>query len=337
MRQEILLPPASFANCAGNIPGPPHVPCPVSSGRAHAVLSSLSYWGAYSGHHHYLASDGARMNGAAEELGTGYRFSWGLVLAGAAVAWVVTFFLLTLGSGIGLLLVHPETDTQTPPAFLTGGAIYFFVVQAFGLAVGAHLTGRLMGPLRENLLQEEIRAALHGLALWAVTVLTCVVLAGLAGATTAALYGVIKPASVNAETALAVDRLFRPNSHTEAAPAGELPAAQAEATHLIESDFTAQGRLPEEDRQRLIRITAEQSGVATAEAEKRVTELEDGFVNSVRHRMLMARKLGSYVSLWIAFSLLFGALAAMVSAITARLEDGFQSKWTPFPFGGPLH
>lgn len=273
------------------------------------------------------------MKEAAEELGTGYRFSWGLVLAGAAVAWAVTFFLLTLGSGVGLLLVHPETDSQTPPAFLTGGALYFFVVQAFGFAVGAHLTGRLMGPLRENLIQEEIRAALHGLALWAVAVVGCVVLTGLAGMTTAALYGVSQPAaSTKAETALAVDRLFRP---TGPAPAGERPAAQAEATHLIESGFTGQGRLEEEDRQRLIRLTAEQSGLSNSEAAKRVANLEDGFVSTVQHRMLMTRKLGSYVSLWIAFSLLFGALAAMVSAITARLEDGLQSNWTPFPFRGP--
>jgi len=43
----------------------------------------------------------------------------------------------------------------------------------------------------------------------------------------------------------------------------------------------------------------------------------------------MARKLGSYVSLWIAFSLIFGAGAAMISAVTARIEDDRSSLWTP--------
>ena len=37
----------------------------------------------------------------------GYRFSWGLAFAGAFAATAVTFFLLTLGSGVGLLLVNP--------------------------------------------------------------------------------------------------------------------------------------------------------------------------------------------------------------------------------------
>src|SRR5437868_4761193 len=78
------------------------------------------------------------------EENTGYRFSWGLAIAGGVAATAVTFFLLTLGSGFGLLLVHPYTQTvRALPAFLTGGAIYFFVAQAFGFAVGGHLAGRL--------------------------------------------------------------------------------------------------------------------------------------------------------------------------------------------------
>lgn len=270
------------------------------------------------------------MSAAGEDIGTGYRFSWSLVLAGAAVSIAVTFFLLTLGSGVGLLLVHPESDIQTPPAFLTGGAIFFFIAQAFGFAAGAHVTGRLLGSLRETFVQEEIRAALHGLAMWAVAVIFTAILVGLAGATTAALYGVTKPdTSVSAQTALAVDRLFRPNERSEAASPAERVPAEAEASHLIEANLASAGHLAETDRRRLVRITAEQSGVSTAEAQSRVADLEDGFVNSVRHQLLKARKLGSYVSLWLAFSLLFGAAAAAVSAITARIEDDRQSLWTP--------
>src|ERR1700722_6050784 len=128
---------------------------------------------------------------------TGYRFSWGLAIAGGVAATAVTFFLLTLGSGFGLLLVHPTTDSGSgSPVFLTGGAIYFFVAQAFGFVVGGHLAGRLLGPLFESDIQENFRAAAHGFVAWAVTILatlTIVALAGMAAAnnaaTTAALYG----------------------------------------------------------------------------------------------------------------------------------------------------
>ena len=66
---------------------------------------------------------------------TGYKFSWGLAIAGGVIATAVTFFLLTLGAGFGLLLVNPYSgDNPSLPAFLTGGAIYFVAAQAFGAA-----------------------------------------------------------------------------------------------------------------------------------------------------------------------------------------------------------
>ena len=40
----------------------------------------------------------------ADEPDTGYRFSWGIAIAGGVVATAVTFILLTLGAGFGLLL-----------------------------------------------------------------------------------------------------------------------------------------------------------------------------------------------------------------------------------------
>lgn len=118
------------------------------------------------------------------EENTGYRFSWGLAIAGGVVATVVTAFLLTLGAGFGLLLVNPVTQSgPSAPAFFTGGAIYFFTAQAFGFAVGGHLVGRLLGPLVETNVQEEFRAAAHGLVAWAVTILATITLVALAGLT----------------------------------------------------------------------------------------------------------------------------------------------------------
>src|SRR5665213_4308142 len=146
------------------------------------------------------------VNAENNEPNTGHRFSWGLAIAGGVAATAVTFFILSLGSGFGLLLVHPITHSgPSVPAFLTGGAIYFLCAQAFGFAAGGHLAGRFLGPLHESHLQEDFRTAAHGLIAWAVAVLatlSVVTLAGLTlastGATTAAMYGAATSKSFDA-------------------------------------------------------------------------------------------------------------------------------------------
>src|ERR1700722_16154619 len=100
-----------------------------------------------------LSEDSATIVG--EDAG---RFNWGATIAGALIATAVTFFLVTLGSGIGLALASPRTTATGIAAFLTAGAIYVFAAQAFGFAAGAHVTGRLIGPMVENTREEEFRA-----------------------------------------------------------------------------------------------------------------------------------------------------------------------------------
>ena len=43
----------------------------------------------------------------------------------------------------------------------------------------------------------------------------------------------------------------------------------------------------------------------------------------------IARKTASYASLWLALSLLFGAIVAMIAAVLARLEDDRESIRAP--------
>ncbi len=291
----------------------------------------------------------------------GPRFSWSLALAGAAVAVAVSFLLLMLGSGVGLLLVRPDT---MPTHFLTGGAIYFLAAQAFGFAVGGHVAGRLLGPLpRETQFQEEIRAAIHGLVVWAVAIIATLILVGVAGAATAALYGVSKTAPGVERTApLAVDRLFRPGpaptipapgitpstavpSDTGAATTENPPPvtvtpvqapdpvhARAEADRLIEADFAPGAKLDAEDRARLVQLTAEQAQVSVSAARLRVAAMESRLTAESAQAADKLRKLTSTTALWLAFALLFGAGAAMVAAVTARLEDDHETAWSLVAF-----
>jgi hypothetical protein len=263
------------------------------------------------------------------------RFSWGLALAGGVVAAAVTFFLLTLGAGFGLMLVGPD---GFPRGFLTGGAIYFFVAQAFGFVVGGHIVGRLLGPVVESHRQEEIRAAIHGLVVWALTILATLALIGVAGHATATLYGVGRTGDTPGRlTAMSVDRLFRPVAvmpNPSVAAISQQPArpapdsARAEAGRLIE----AGPRLAADDRARLVDLVAQTAAVSRTEATGRVAAAESFLTQRRADEAAAARRTLSAISLWTGFALLFGAVVAMVAAVTARLENDQDSPWSLFGF-----
>jgi hypothetical protein len=282
----------------------------------------------------------------------GARFSWGLAIAGGVAATAVTFFLLTLGAGFGLLLVNPVTEEgPSLPTFLTLGAIYFLAAQAFGFAVGGHLAGRLMGPLVEPDREENVRAGAHGLVAWAVAVLatlTMVALTGMAathtGATTAALYGAASQDEADGEgmNAYFIDKLFRPGPATPAAspaPAGTgmgpVPAGapmsvaattaeREEAARILGAGFVNGIAIPEDDRPRLIELTARQAGISEGAAVTRIDTLQAETQAAAKQAADIARQAASYTSLWIAVALLFGAIVSIASAVYARFEkDGF--------------
>jgi hypothetical protein len=254
------------------------------------------------------------------EENVGYRFSWALAIAGGVAATAVTFFLLTLGAGFGLLLVgRTAQGAVASPTFLTGGAIYFFIAQAFGFAVGGHLAGRLLAPLSESAIQEEFRAAAHGFVAWAVTVLATLAvlaLASLSGTTTTTLYGASATPKTNETvyTSYLVDVLFRPAGATvSAAEAG----GRAEAIRILDRGVVEGETIVPSDRDRLVALVAAEAGISRSQASNRV----DSVQADAKHTADSERKTAGYTSLWIAASLLFGALVAMFAAVLAREED----------------
>ncbi|HEY3776452.1 MAG TPA: hypothetical protein VGL35_00165 [Rhizomicrobium sp.] len=235
---------------------------------------------------------------AAGEENTDFRFSWGLAIAGGIVAAGVTFFLLLFGAGFGLLLLDP-TKPAGPPVFLTGSAVYFFAAQAFGFAMGGYLAGRMLGPQIETRLEEEFRAAAHGLVAWAVTIfasLCMVALAGVAGLggglTVKPLYGAnVVPGTGALSTAYVVDGLYWPEMARAA-----LPNSATNANTAAGPDAAA--GMPANDQARM------------------------GSADD-------ARKVASYATLWIALSLLFGGLVSVFAAIVGRIEDD-REFWVPW-------
>ena len=274
----------------------------------------------------------------ADEEGFGSpEFSWRAVFAGALVAVAVTFFLLSLGSGVGLSLISiPQATANTARNALTLGAIYFFVAQAFGLVVGGYLAGRLMGPVLESEDEELFHSTTHGLVVWALSVVATVTMIGLSGLAVTnsafnagALFGAAN-AQTHAEALMPaangywVDILFRPAGAASTAPAAAPApdnAARAQASRLLSVGLAPSGQLSAPDRDELVRLVVQSTGVDMAEAVRRVDDAQARIHQREVDAAEAARKVTKYLSLWVAASLIFGALVASGAAVSGRWVD----------------
>ena len=88
--------------------------------------------------------------------------SWSAVFAGAIVAAALSLILLLMGSGLGLTMVSPWSNSGVSvTSFAVSTAIWLIVVQWLSSALGGYLTGRLRTRWA-GILSDE--AFLHSLA-----------------------------------------------------------------------------------------------------------------------------------------------------------------------------
>jgi hypothetical protein len=104
--------------------------------------------------------------------------------------------------------------------------------------------------------------------------------------------------------------------------------ARAEATRILHAGLMRGEQLSPDDRNRLIYLVAADAHMSLARATERVDRMQADVQARTRKAADDARKAASYASLWIAFSLLFGAIVAVFSAISARIEDD-REYWNP--------
>lgn len=250
----------------------------------------------------------------------GERLRWGIVVAGAVGAIAVTFFLLTLGSGVGLSFVSVPRATSHPQALLTGAAIYFFASQAFGFAVGGYLVGRLIGPEVETRKEEEFRAAANGFTMWAVAAVASLLIVGISSRVAEST---IVPGSGTAQvpaTSIAspsrywLDLLFRPAQNSAL-----VDADKAEAGRILLASAPLQTN--DVDTARIAKLVSQDTGVSVTTAMSRVADVEARMMARTRENAERARKAAASFALWTAFALLFGAVVSVASAISARWTD----------------
>jgi hypothetical protein len=238
------------------------------------------------------------------------RFSWGITIAGAVAATATSFFLITLGGGVGLAFLPASSGGVA--TFLTLGAIWFFASQAFGFTVGGYLVGRLIGPQAENTKEEEFRAAAHGFAMWALAVVASLLIAGAAStlAGSAIAGGAASRGDIASSQSYWVDDMFRPAPYS-----AQVAADKVESARILAMTGTAS--LSESDTARIGRLISQDAGVSMQAGVNRVMAAQA----DMRAAAEKARKAASILALWTSFALLFGAVVSVASAISARWMD----------------
>jgi hypothetical protein len=252
--------------------------------------------------------------------------SWAAVAAGAVAAAALTLALVAFGVGMGFSAVSPWSNSGPSAAtFKVGTGIYLCVIAMLASTVGGYVAGRLRTKwtgLHSN--EVVFRDTAHGFLAWAfATVVSAAVLGsatttivgGAAAGATQAAGGAAQASGV--QTDYFVDALFRADAPA-AQPAGDPGAQRAEAARIFAKSIR-DGSLNQADRAYLAKLVAARTGLAPADAEKRVDEV----AANVRDALDAARRAAAHLALWLTASLFIGAFAASLAAIEGgQLRDG---------------
>jgi hypothetical protein len=223
------------------------------------------------------------------------RISWGAILAGAIVALAIGLMLNTLGAAVGAAMA--DTNVQHIPdasSFGIGAGLWLLISNLIGLAVGGYTAARLSGTA------DGTDSTLHGLAVWAATLLISAVLLGnlIAGVASTAISGASNVLGGLAHGAGSVvstvgsqvadhssahglssgaQSLINQMQGDLAAPtkASDMSAAQRRAaiTKLIRKRIV-DGKLSQGDRSRLDDLVAAELGVSRDQAKQKIAQVE---------------------------------------------------------------
>jgi hypothetical protein len=249
--------------------------------------------------------------------------SWGAILAGGFSAAAVTLIVAAFGVGVGLTVVSPWSGEGISSTTASWAAGFFLVAVAMiASTFGGYITGRLRHAWDDVHVDERFfRDTAHGFVTWAfATVLTATVLsaagthllaAASAGAIPAAGAGAAQAANSVGDPY--VDRMLRVGPQTDGrntGPSTDQAATRAELLRIIAPATRKGGDVTAEDRTYAARIIAARTGLPQAEAEQRVSQT----IAQAKDAADKARRAAARFSIWIAISLLAGALSASLAA-----------------------
>jgi len=267
--------------------------------------------------------------------------SWAAILAGAAIAAVLSLILLMLGTGLGLSSVSPWAYNGITAMTLGVSTILWLTfTQVVASGMGGYLAGRFRTKwvaVRSD--EVYFRDTAHGFLSWAVASLTTAALlttvigsiasggiqAGAAvAATTTEVYKseMTKSNSDNEPMGYFVDLLFRKTINAvEPKPIVPPIGSSLEVTRIFMSNLHTE-TLSQEDIEYIGQIVAQRTGLTQHDAEMRVIETYSRVQTKLHNAEIAmkdatdkARKASAYAALWLFISLLIGAFVASFAAI----------------------
>jgi FtsH-binding integral membrane protein len=234
---------------------------------------------------------------------------WGAIFAGVFVAIAISSVFLAFGSAIGLSLTsfHPPESAPVTGLVIAAG-LWLLWVQISSFIGGAYVTGRMRRRIGDAKAHEvTMRDGTHGLIMWAVNIVIGVVLAG--WITIAGVSGVVSTAANSGALDYYAERLMRSDAATTA-PAVSPDAQYNSQIGRILSRNVAARTVDETDRSYLAREITSRTGLAEADAQKRV----DDTLAMLKAQAESARKFGVLIAFLTAASLLVSGVAAWWAA-----------------------
>jgi hypothetical protein len=246
---------------------------------------------------------------------------WTPVVAGAICAAALSFILLTFAAavGLGVSSTSPTWRDASVALWILSG-LYLILQALLSFGAGGYIAGRIRTSIAAGSQEDvENRDGLHGLAAWALAVVMGAALAALVGASTINRPSV-PTTSANSSAAEPIlsyelDRLFR----SARRPANvDLTSERAEAGRILLTSSGHEG-VSADDRTYLVQQVAATTGLAAADAERRV----DNVIASSRTALARSRRSTIILAFSLAAALLLGAVAAWAAACAGgRHRDG---------------
>ena len=251
------------------------------------------------------------------------QVQWGPIIAGGIAATALALVLHSFAVAIGLSVSSTAPtwrDASIALVLLSG--LYLLLAAIVSYGFGAYLAGRMRPRLTTATPEEiEFRDGTHGLLVWALaTLLTGLIALAAVQSLSRAAAPSGGPAGTSASAgsenliAFDLDRLFRGERRTDA----DLNYARAEAGRILLTAASHRGMQPE-DRSYLVRLVAARTGLAPAEAERRV----DDVIARAKDNIARARRSAVILAFMAGAAALVGAAAAwFASCAGGQHRDG---------------
>lgn len=258
------------------------------------------------------------------------RVSWGAILAGLAVALVLTMLLNVLGVGIGLSVLDPNNAANNPDAssFSINAAIWWTVSGIVASFIGGLVAGRLYGAYRSS------TGGWHGIVVWACTTLVLLyllttglasVVGGTFNAVGSALGGLGRAASSAAPgLAQAADPNGALTGNLQAQIRGLMNSndprdVQQSLTDYIRSGAQGDQAAQQQAKDRAVNALARTANISPDEARTRLDQVQQQYQQAADKAKQEATQAAEAARQATSRAAIFGFVALIIGALAAYI------------------